>query len=139
MGDRAGISAPSRTIPAHTRCIGVTWIRANCPSCGDVELAAEEMSLHRHPSGDRGAYRFTCPGCLAEVDKPANRPTFALLEAAGVGPSATRTEAPVFLPALEFDDWNPDPVAPPLCMDDVIAFHFLLESNAAIADLISRA
>jgi hypothetical protein len=90
------------------------------------------MSLHLHPSGDRGAYRFTCPECREEVNKPASRKTVAVLIAAGVETSA-RTEQELELPELPFEDRGPDPAAAPFTLDDVIAFHFALRDDEAIA------
>jgi hypothetical protein len=95
-------------------------------------MAAYEMSLHLHPSGDRGAYRFTCPECREEVNKPASRKTVAVLIAAGVETSA-RTEQELELPELPFEDRGPDPAAAPFTLDDVIAFHFALRDDEAIA------
>lgn len=95
-------------------------------------MAANEMSLHLHPSGDRGAYRFTCPECREEVNKPASRKTVAVLIAAGVE-TAARTEQELVLPELPFEDRGPDPDAAAFTLDDVIAFHFELRDDEAIA------
>jgi hypothetical protein len=110
----------------------MTTIRAKCPSCGDVGMAANEMSLHLHPSGDRGAYRFTCPECREEVNKPASRKTVAVLIAAGVE-TASRIEEEVARPELPFEDRGPDPDAAAFTLDDVIAFHFELLDDEALA------
>lgn len=112
---------------------GMTTIRAKCPSCGAVDLAAGDISLHLHPSGPLGSYRFDCPSCGEEVDKPADRKTVELLIAAGVEPGPK--DGPKVAP-LPFEDWSPDPTAPPFTLDDVIAFHFLLEDEVAIAELL---
>jgi predicted RNA-binding Zn-ribbon protein involved in translation (DUF1610 family) len=114
----------------------MTAIRTKCPTCGDVNLAADEMSLSLHPSGERGAYRFTCPECSAEIDRPASRKVVALLIAAGV--EATRMGAePRTAEELPEEDRSPYPAAAAFTMDDVIAFHFLLEDDVAIAELFS--
>ena len=83
------------------------------------------------PSGDQGEYAFACPVCLLHVSKPASRRTAALLIAAGVEP--TELEDPATTPAIAFEDLSPDAAAPTLSLDDVIAFHFALEDDAAIA------
>ena len=101
-------------------------------------MAAYEMSLHLHPSGDRGAYRFTCPECREEVNKPASRKTVAVLLAAGVETSRMdenlgAPELPLAAPELPLEDRNPAPEAGALSLDDMIAFHFELQDDAAIA------
>jgi hypothetical protein len=101
-------------------------------------MAAYEMSLHLHPSGDRGAYRFTCPECREEVNKPASRKTVAVLIAAGVEASRmeedlSAPELPLAAPELPLEDRSPAPETPAFSLDDVIAFHFALLDDAAIA------
>lgn len=100
-------------------------------------MAADKMSLHLHPSGDRGAYRFTCPECREEVNKPASRKTVAVLIAAGVETSrmdenVAALELPLAAPELPLEDRNPAPEAGAFSLDDVIAFHFELQDDAAI-------
>jgi hypothetical protein len=95
-------------------------------------MAADEMSLHLHPSGDRGAYRFTCPECREEVNKPASRKTVAVLIAAGV--ETVPVDEGLEIPELALEDRSPDPEAAALTLDDVIAFHFALQDDAAIAE-----
>ncbi len=115
-------------------------IRAQCFACGVVDLSAEQISLHLHPSGARGAYRFTCPHCRSEIDRPANQETVALLLAVGVETVRARDETSSRNRALPPDDRSPDPKAAALTLDDVITFHFLLESdegNGAIVDTLS--
>ena len=115
----------------------MTAIRVKCPSCGEVDLAPNEMSLHLHPSGDRGAYRFTCPECSSQVDRPASRQVTALLVSAGVEPVRMEEHAETLAPAQPLEDRSPDPAAAPFTLDDVIAFHFLLEDDVAIAELLA--
>jgi len=111
-------------------------IRAQCTSCGVVDLSADEISLHLHPSGARGAYRFICPGCHSENDRPANQETVALLLAIGVE-TFRKHAVPVSVDsALPPEDRSPDPVAGALTLDDVITFHFLLENDVAIEELL---
>ena len=109
----------------------MTTIRTKCPDCGDVDLKADAISMSLAPGGDHGEYAFTCPTCSFPVSKPANRQTAALLIAAGVEPSELRD--PVTTPAVAFEDLSPDPCAPTLTLDDVIAFHYALEDDTAIA------
>jgi hypothetical protein len=110
----------------------MTTIRTKCPACGDVDLGADAISMTLAPTGDQGEYAFTCPVCMVDVTKPANRRTAALLIAAGVEPAEmtepTRTEP------MPFEDLSPAPGASGFTLDDVIAFHFLLEDDATIAE-----
>lgn len=117
----------------------MTAIKTKCPSCGDVSLSADEMSLHVHPSGEQGAYSFTCPECSSEVDRPASRKTVALLIAAGVEPVPMDAElaAAFAAPAMPLEDRSPDPSARAFTLDDVLVLHFLLEDDAAIAEWLS--
>ena len=114
----------------------MTTIRTKCPTCGDVDMAADDISLHLTPSGERGAYGFVCPECSVEVHKPANRRTVALLIAAGVEPLPLEDEV-AQEPVLAFEDLSPRPEATAFTLDDVIAFHFLLEDDAALAELLT--
>lgn len=114
---------------------GMTAIRAKCPSCGVVDLTPADISLHLHPSGPLGSYRFVCPVCDEEVDKRADRRTVELLLAAGVEPGPKEPAA--FEPPLPFEDWSPDPLAAPFTLDDAIAFHFLLRDDVAVSELLS--
>jgi hypothetical protein len=94
-------------------------------------MAADKMSLHLHPSGDRGAYRFTCPECREEVNKPASRKTVAVLLAAGV--ETSRMDEDLEAPELPLEDRGPDPHAAAFTLDDVIDFHVALQDDLAIA------
>ena len=114
----------------------MTTIRTKCPSCGDVDMAADDISLLLTSSGDRGEYGFTCPECFVEVSKPANRKTVALLIAAGVEPAKLDEDVDVELPVLPLEDRAPDLDAPRFTLDDVIAFHFLLEDDTVLEDLL---
>jgi hypothetical protein len=112
----------------------MAMLRVTCPACGPIDLAADRVALNLHPSGPRGSYRFTCTGCGHEVDRPASTKVVALLLELGVQTGPTIPEGD----RLPFDDWTPDPLAPPLTLDDLIAFHFVLETEPQIVDLISR-
>ena len=113
----------------------MTTIRTKCPTCGDVDLGADAISMTLAPSGDHGEYAFMCPVCTMDVTKPASRRTAALLLAAGVEPTETLEPTPT--EALSFDDLSPVADAPTFTLDDVIAFHFLLEDDVAIADQLA--
>ena len=109
----------------------MTTIRTKCPACGDVDLSADAFSMSLAPGGDHGEYAFTCPACSSQVSKSANRRTAALLIAAGVVPC--ELQDPATTSAVAFEDLSPDPCAPTFSLDDVIAFHFALEDDTAIA------
>jgi hypothetical protein len=111
----------------------MTTIRTKCPSCGDVDHGADAITMTLAPSGDQGEYRFTCPVCMDEVTKPASRRTAALLIAAGVEPTEMQEPAPLAEPMAD-EDLSPYPGLPALTLDDVIAFHWLLEDDVALAD-----
>ena len=110
-------------------------IRANCPSCGQVGMRAEAISLRIAGDGERGQYAFTCPDCSADVTRPADQKVVALLLAAGVSTNgaAAAPEAPA-APSLAADDRNPCPHASGFTLDDVIDLHFLLLDDAWLAE-----
>jgi hypothetical protein len=116
---------------------GMTAIRVKCPTCGHVEVAADEITLILNATGDLGAYGFTCPDCSQMVDTPANRTVVALLIAAGVKPVKRDDEVEAAVPILALEDLSPEPEAAPFTSDDVIAFHFLLEDDVAIAEMFA--
>ena len=114
----------------------MTTIRAKCPTCGDVDLAADDISLELAPDGGHGAYHFVCSLCENSVSKSASRRTVALLIAAGIEPVPADPADPVDA-IVSYDDLSPDPLAPALTLDDVITFHFLLEDDAAFAEALA--
>jgi hypothetical protein len=97
-------------------------------------MVANEISLILEASGDRGEYGFVCPSCSDPVSKPANRKTVALLIAAGVEPSVGDLDHELPSRQLPADDLGPDPDAKPFTLDDLIAFHFLLDDEQAISE-----
>ena len=110
----------------------MTTIRTKCPSCGDVDLGADAITMTLAPSGDQGEYRFTCPVCMDAVTKPASRRTAALLIAAGVEPTELADPTPT--QPFPDEDLPPYPDLAAFTLDDVIAFHWLLEDDVALAD-----
>ena len=115
----------------------MTPIRTRCPACGEVDMVADEISLVLEASGDRGEYGFVCPSCSDPVSKPANRKTVALLIAAGVEPSVGDIDHAVPNRTLPVEDLGPDPDAAAFTLDDLIAFHFLLEDEQAITESLA--
>jgi hypothetical protein len=113
----------------------MTTIRTKCPTCGDVDMGAAAISLFLETGGDRGAFAFVCPECSAEVSKPASRKTVALLLAAGVEPAPADEDLEA--PELAVEDRSPVPDAAAFTFDDLIRFHFLLEDDEALRELLS--
>ena len=64
---------------------GHTIVKANCPCCGDVNLASSQVKLTIiRPLKDRSWYQFTCPHCLDQIVKPAGQHISRLLRYAEV-------------------------------------------------------
>ena len=105
----------------------MTRIRANCPDCGDVELAPEDMLIEvAHDEsdlvGEGSSYRFVCPDCATTVRKPADERIVQLLVSGGVPLEvAEPQEAPLIA--------HPEQASggPPLTHDDLLDLHLLLE------------
>ena len=116
----------------------MTTIRTTCPRCGEVDMGPEAILLSVVQDGREGTYRFTCPTCMDRVEKRADRKIVALLVSAGVDVSNGEGAEPE--PAL-FDQEDPRgilPDGPPLSIDDLIEFHFLLEDDRYIRDFLAK-
>lgn len=110
-------------------------IRANCPSCGQVGMSAEAISLQIAGDGERGQYAFTCPDCSTDVTRPADPKVVAVLLAAGANTQGVPEEPTAAAqPSLPAEDRNPCPDAPAFTLDDVIDLHFLLQDHAWLAE-----
>ncbi|MGQ0824377.1 MAG: hypothetical protein ACT4OX_04965 [Actinomycetota bacterium] len=94
----------------------VTTIRANCPSCGDVQLTADDLTVRVCADDERGSYCFRCPECQRAVAKEASRRIVDLLVSSGVRMQVWR------LPA----ELTETRLGPPLRPDDLLDFHLLL-------------
>jgi endogenous inhibitor of DNA gyrase (YacG/DUF329 family) len=109
----------------------VTTIRANCPSCGDVQLRAADLTVRVCSDDESGAYCFRCPDCAAPVAKEASRRIVDLLVGSGVRMQVWR------LPA-ELQEAHGGPVLQP---DDLLDFHLHLQSDSwfdELADQVRR-
>jgi hypothetical protein len=114
----------------------MTTIRTTCPRCGEVDMGPEAILLEVGPGGGDGSYRFVCPQCSEQVEKPADRKIVALLVSAGVG---VRDDVPGAGPEQDEDedeDEDDSPTwlerhagGPPFTVDDLISFHFLLQDD----------
>lgn len=97
----------------------LTTIRANCPSCGDVQLTADDLTVRVCADDERGSYCFQCPECSAAVAKEASRRIVDLLVSSGVRMQVWR------LPA----ELTEARIGAPLTPDDLLDFHLLLEGG----------
>lgn len=95
----------------------MTTIRANCPSCGDVQLRAADLRVRVCSDDETGTYNFRCPSCAQRVAKKANRHIVDLLVSSGVRMDVWRLPAELSEPRI----------GPPICPDDVLDMHLLLE------------
>ena len=86
----------------------MTTIKASCPTCGEVELTSDDVSLMVCSQASLSYYAFTCPACLDEVRKPADDHVITLLMSGGVKPVVWEIPAeavePKHGPALTYDD-----------------------------------
>ncbi len=100
-------------------------IRASCDTCGDVEFAAAQVTVHAPEHSGPGTYTFTCPHCRDRVVRSADRTTIDLLIAAGVQLATSRPPAEL----AEREHLEVEPIT----HDDLVAFHRLVEDDAALA------
>jgi ribosomal protein S27E len=113
----------------------MTIIKADCPSCGEIDLQPSGVDLQWCSHAPASFYRFTCPGCAEVVTKHADGGVAQLLISAGVRPTLWH------LP----EELNEIRGGPAFTLDDVIDFHVLLETEdwfdalRAIADGQSQA
>jgi len=104
-------------------------------------MRAPAISLRIEAGGHQGAYAFTCPECRFRVNRSADRKTVALLMAAGVGVEHAEDLLGLLESAahrLPIEDRNPNPDGRAFTLDDVISFHFLLEDEEVIGELLSQ-
>lgn len=80
-------------------------------------MRADVILLTVEPGSGEGTYSFVCPSCEDLVEKPADRKIVGLLKSVGVDVAERGA------PALPLEA---QPDGPPLTLDDVIDFHFLL-------------
>lgn len=108
----------------------MTSIRTNCPTCGEIEMAADVVFLAVEEGSGEGTYSFSCPGCERVVRKEADKNIVALLLSAGVRVDEVH----------QIRDVAPEqrPGGPAFTLDDVIDFHFLLERSDPLAELTGR-
>ena len=103
-------------------------------------MGPEAILLAVERGGSEGYYRFVCPECLGPVEKRADRKIVALLVSAGVDVDASRAEEAGGQSEL-FDDeiagLERRPEGPAFTIDDVIRFHFQLQDDRFLEQLLS--
>lgn len=119
----------------------MTRIRANCPSCGEVDLRPADVVLNvvRAYDGlvsDESSYRFNCPDCTEVVTKPADKRIAQLLTTGGV---PVEEDAEVGSSSVVTDDRPPHPespmAGPRLTWDDLLDLHLQLQDDGWFAEL----
>lgn len=105
-------------------------IRAVCNSCNaQVDLRPAEIAAHvpddSHEDRHEGSYAFRCSSCRTFVVKPADDRVIGLLVAGGVEISSSDAAPWAHLRHPE----APLPTGRALTLDDLIAFHELLETD----------
>ena len=101
----------------------MTTIKASCPTCGEVELTSEDITLMVCSHAPLSYYAFHCPSCLDEVRKPADDHVISLLMSGGV-------EANVW----EIPEEALEPKAgPTLTYDDLLDLVLALDSDDLLA------
>lgn len=93
-------------------------------------MSPESILLSIRDRAGEGSYRFSCPTCMNTIEKPADRKVVALLLSAGVelaSEGGEQLEPMAADPAPEPPEhYRP---GPPLTVDDLITFHFLLQDD----------
>lgn len=97
-------------------------IRGSCPTCGDVEMAACDVTVRVETETSRGEYSFSCPLCNDMVIKETSERTIDLLVAAGV--KTTRYSQPK-------EKRNPKDPRKPISHDDILDAHNFMEDDTA--------
>jgi len=107
-------------------------------------MGPEAILLSVKHNGREGSYRFTCPTCMDDVEKRADRKIVALLVSAGVdldpGQDGLDRGDPGLTESL-FDHEEAEGSrikGPMFSIDDVIEFHFMLEDDAYIREFLAR-
>jgi hypothetical protein len=86
-----------------------------------------------------GTYQFVCPTCAIPVEKRADKKIVDLLRSVGV---RHVSEEPAYLGGGQVVPSRSAPElidAPPLTYDDLLAFHFQLEDDPALAGWLQMA
>ncbi len=101
----------------------MTTIKASCPSCGEVELTSDDVTLKVCNQAPLSYYAFTCPACRSEVRKPADNHVVSLLMSGGVRAEVLEIPAEALEPRA----------GAPLTYDDLLDFALQLTSHDLLA------
>lgn len=94
-------------------------IRANCTTCGDVELLSRDMRVRVCRDDNSGTYSFCCPRCEGIVVAGAEPRIVELLVTSGV--KLITWDLPAELYEIHHGD--------PITHDDLLDFHELLADD----------
>lgn len=94
-------------------------IRANCSTCGDVEVTSRDVTVRVCRDNNSGAYSFPCPSCRVVVVRPAEPRVVEVLVISGVR-LVTWSQ-----PDELFEQHCGDPID----HDDLLDFHALMETE----------
>jgi hypothetical protein len=103
----------------------VATIRASCPSCGDVELTSNDVTVHVCSSNEQGSYAFRCPECRMAVSKLAEKRIVDLLASSGVQVAVWNLPAELYEPKT----------GAPISYDDLLEFHYQLQQEGWVDKL----
>jgi hypothetical protein len=102
-------------------------------------MGPEAILLEVMRGAREGTYRFTCPTCMDDVEKRADRKIVALLVSAGVDvASRGGITQEMFDPDDYVDPRPPLPDAPTFTIDDLIDFHFRLQDDSYIQEFLTK-
>jgi hypothetical protein len=91
-------------------------IVVECPDCGDLRIAPEDVTVRSCIDTDAWSYRFTCPECHLRTIGCST--TAALLDAVDAGADFEAWTLPAEL--------GERPEGPPFVLADVLELHLLL-------------
>ena len=100
------------------RAMNSALVRVSCPGCGVVEVRADDITIRACVELVQNTYRFRCVRCDTFVIKDASQSTVLLLLRAGA------TVETWHVP----EDLRERPDDPPIHIDDLIDFHFQLDT-----------
>ena len=106
----------------------MTTVRAQCPTCGDVALGIEHLTVRTCDDGVTPAlYRFRCPSCDDMVTRNASPRIVDLLVSAGAAEEHWRWPA----------ELGERPSGPPLTPDDLLDLHVMLRDDGWYERLVA--
>lgn len=101
--------------------MGYGTIRVTCPTCGDIELTQQDVTVQVCTTNNQGSYTFRCPECGMATSKPASSRIIDLLVSGGVRLSVWH------MPAELDEPKNGEPID----HDDILDFHLNVDQELA--------